>query len=162
MNFQAKLLIFSFFIILPVFGFYSCKQTPSDNIAENKFYYFPETNAYYDEAAGLYHYSLDSGKNWSSYPGSKANKQLLSENRVEIKVINDEPVWKQNDLHISTYNGTRLAILSADTGSSKREKVVLKQAEKTFGERTDSLNGVAQTRKLNFFQRIFGKKKKKN
>ncbi|MEO7263551.1 MAG: hypothetical protein ABIW38_01505 [Ferruginibacter sp.] len=162
MNSQAKFLIYSFFVILPVFGFYACKQTPSDNNAENKFYYFPETNVYYDEAAGLFFYSLDSGKNWTSYPYSKANKHLISENKVEISVSKDEPVWRENDLHISTYNGTRLAILSTDTGRSKGEKVVLKQAVKTSSERKDSLKAATEARKPNFFQRIFGKKKKKN
>ncbi len=161
MNFQAKLFIFSLFL-LPVFGFYSCKQGAGNNNAENKFYYFPETNVYYDEAAGLYFYSLDSGKNWSSYPYNKTNKHLLSENKVEIRVTNNEPVWRQNELHISTYNGTRLAILSADTGMSKSEKVVLIQTEKTSRERTDSVNAATEAKKPNFFQRIFGKKKKKN
>jgi hypothetical protein len=162
MNFQAKLLIFSLIIIVPVLGFYSCKQRPANNNAEKKFYYFPETNVYYDEAEGLYYYSLDSGKNWSSYPHIKNNKTLLSENKVEIRVTNDEPVWKQNELHISTYNGTRLAILSADTGISKREQVVLKQSEKTASDRKDSMNAATGTKKPNFLQRLFGKKKKRN
>lgn len=162
MNFQANLLTYAFFITLPVSEFYACKQAPVSNNVENLFYYFPETNVYYNEAAGLYYYSLDSGKNWSSYPYDSSHKKLFSENKITISVNNNEPVWKQNDIHIRTYNGNRLAILSGDTGMSQPEKIALKLTQKTSSEKADSVNAVAEVKKPNFFQRIFGKKKKKN
>lgn len=162
MNFQVKPGKYSLLILSPVFMFFSCRQASKANNAENRYYYFPETNVYYDQGAGLYFYSLDSGKNWSSFPYDKSNKSLRSDNKVEVMVTNNEPVWKQNDLHISTYNGTRLAILTADTGMSNGQKFVEKKSIKTASGRSDSMKAVGETKKSNFFQRLFGKKKKKN
>lgn len=140
----------------------SCKQTPANSTIPSHIYYLPQTNVYYDEAAGLYFYSLDSGKNWVSY--ANKNADVLPASKIDIKVTEkDEVVWKQNEIHLVSYNGTRLSILSADTGISVKQKTEIeKKAAIIANEKGNSEANIPQTKKPNLFKRLFGKKKKRN
>ncbi|MEO6406944.1 MAG: hypothetical protein ABIY51_06750 [Ferruginibacter sp.] len=160
MNFNQGYRFITFIFLLLFAGFFSCREQTADK-ADSKYYYFPETNVYYDQQAGLYSYSLDSGQNWISFPIPKNDQQLLVGNKIEISVTNNEAVWGNNQSDIKKYNGTLLAILSADTGMDKRQKAIIEKAIKTQESTDEGVNGSTETKKPNFFQRLFGKKKKK-
>lgn len=89
-----------------------------------KFYYFPETNMYYDTKKRQYIYTVDGGKTWSFMSRSTEEiPELLGE---KVVIRSKEPnVWLQNEQHRSKYNGvlTDINVLEqSDQYSAKRKK----------------------------------------
>ena len=95
------------------------------NSKQYKFYYFPETNMYYDTRKGQYIYSMDGGKTWAIMGRTtKEIPQVLGE-KVVIKSKSPN-VWELNPEHRAQYNGvlTDVNVLfeSNSTHSAKARK----------------------------------------
>ncbi|GAC1380283.1 MAG: hypothetical protein NVSMB45_03370 [Ginsengibacter sp.] len=123
------------------------------------FYYYPKANAYYDVTNASFIYSLDSGKNWTVLQdSSKQNNSFLGK-RVLIKSYTSD-VWRDNEVHRKMYGGTLINLVRRD--SSKEKNLKAKAAAKKANMNPDSLLISEQPKKKrNFFQRLFGKKRKK-
>lgn len=74
------------------------------NSRKFKFYYFPETNMYYDTKKRQYIYSVDGGKTWSFMSRTTDEiPELLGE---KVVMRSREPnVWLQNEEHRRKYHG---------------------------------------------------------
>lgn len=74
------------------------------NSKRYKFYYFPETNMYYDTRKGQYIYSMDGGITWSIM-GRTIDKipQALGE-KIVLKSKSPN-IWEHNAEHRAQYNG---------------------------------------------------------
>jgi hypothetical protein len=69
-----------------------------------KFYYFPETNMYYDTKKGQYIYSMDGGKTWSIM--GRATKEIPEVLGEKVVIKSKSPnVWELNPEHRAEYNG---------------------------------------------------------
>ena len=138
----------------------SCKDSPSEDNNIEGFYYFPETNVYFDAEANLYNYSLDSGKTWFSYNAVADSIKPMQGIKVVVRPVGNEPVWEKNADHVKMYNGNLLRIITADTGIIKpTKKEEIKVVKKTP---VDTPTVVTKEKKPNLFQRVFKKKKKNN
>ncbi len=165
----------SFFCALVLVSFFwSCKPKDSNLSMNNNtptelkesiskpltFYYFPKANAYYDVTNASFIYSLDSGKNWTVLPdSSKQNNPILGK-RFLIK-SNTSDVWRDNEIHRKMYGGTLINLVRRDSVRYKSLKA--KAAAKKAQLNADSILISEQPKKKrNFFQRLFGKRRKRD
>ena len=159
---QFRRLINTSLLFIYIFIFFSCKQASSPKADAAGFYYFPETNIYLDAASKTYFYSLDSARTWSSYTAAEHIGDFPAGQKFQVTAENNQPVWTQNASHLKKYNGTNLAILSADTGTYNIQEVLAESGDKTIKEKVTPSLVNEEKKKSNFFQRLFGKKKKRN
>lgn len=69
-----------------------------------KFYYFPETNMYYDTRKGQYIYSMDGGKTWSIM--GRTTKEIPEVLGEKVSIKSKSPnIWEHNPEHREQYNG---------------------------------------------------------
>ena len=127
------------------------------------FYYFPKTNVYYDISHTSYIYSIDSGKHWTVLvDSSRKNTDALGK-RIELTNSTSD-IWKDNEIHRKMYGGTLINLVRQDSlrsTSTAKSKNLLKK--KKVISTADSLKMITEVphKKRTFFQRLFGKKKKK-
>ena len=161
-------LFYSLIICIILAFFYSCESKNNETAANNKrvntFYYYPKTNVYYDIATTSYIYSVDSGKNWTVLRDSTGkNNQRLGKKVIINSSTND--IWRDNELHRKMYGGNLINLTGKDT-SSVNNNLALKPKsnlkKKKLVISNDSLNQIQEPKKKrSFFQRLFGKKKRK-
>lgn len=141
-------------------GSYVSKETKENISKPLTFYYFPKANAYYDVTNASFIYSLDSGKNWTVLiDSSKQNNPFLGK-RFLIK-SNTSDVWRDNEIHRKMYGGTLINLV-------KRDSVKYKSLKAKSTARKNQLNADSvliseqPKKKRNFFQRLFGKRRKRD
>jgi hypothetical protein len=69
-----------------------------------KFYYFPETNMYYDVKKRQYIYSVDGGNTWAIMSRSTDEVPEVLGEKIVLK-SRDPNIWLHNPEHRETYNG---------------------------------------------------------
>lgn len=146
---------------------FSCKSNNQSTASESDLFYYPEKNVYYDSGQATYYYSLDSAKTWDSlqYKGIGQVAAL----GIKIPLTRAITVaWRQNDLHRKTYNGKVLNIINShtiflgrlDSINRMKPKVIIKyKPVDTVG--VTQLPPPQKKGLGKFFNKIFGKKKKK-
>lgn len=131
----------------------SCNQEGQQKF---EFYYYPSRNVYFDVANNMYLFSVDGGKNWDSVE-AVTDKQpaILGERKIVYSTTH--AVWIDNSEHRHEFNGKLIDVtkpVSDKTGNSDAADRKVKQTVST----TPAV--MKPEKKLNFFQRLFGKKNK--
>ena len=165
---KSRLPFNSYLLLLILFTvFVSCKRNDKPPAPLNDFFYYPARNIYYDSAGSVYYYSLDSAKTWDSL----VIKGQEHPDLAGIKIPLPRPagnVWEQNELHRKTYNGRLINVVNShsillgriDSMNKVKPIVVVKykpvEPTPAIEEKPPPEKGIKK-----FFNRLFGKKKKK-
>ncbi len=164
MKFIGQWMVCAFGMVI----FFSCGEKRTEPTAQAKavmtFYYYPKTNVYYDVSNSSYFYSVDSGRNWTVLKDSVGQNTRILGKQVIIKSSTND-IWRDNELHRKMYGGVLINLTSnrdslRNKNGSQKGKWSLKK--KKPGIVADS-NLIIDERpkKRNFFQRLFGKKRKR-
>jgi hypothetical protein len=154
-----------FFIFLVTYSMVvllaSCGNKQKVERGKYEFYYFPNTNVYYDVAAGQYIYSLDSATTWNAInEESKEPPATLGAKQVIYSDTKD--VWKANAQHRQQYKGAIYNLMQDDDSAmeaasdASERKVAVKKPPLKKAEEKPKKKGLAR-----FFNNLFGKKEKK-
>ena len=135
----------------------SCKNISLEHNGD-KYYYYPSKNVYYDVERSNFLYSLDSGKTWDSLYSETAAPAITGQR--ETVYSTEPPVWKDNETHRNTYNGTILNIIN-EQSLKVPEPVTTKRTTHNPGKQTAAETEKKERKRplKRFFQKLFGKKK---
>ena len=142
-------------VLMIIIGCISCENKQAA-LPQQRYYYYPKTNIYYDANSLEYIYSLDSARTWvklKSAPGQNASAILGDQ--VSIKETDDD-IWFENELHRNMYGGTLYNLVTQDTALLSDKT---KEVKKTDPKQNAEAN--TPKKKRNIFQKIFGKKNNK-
>ncbi len=147
----------------------SCGEKKSETTATSgkgvmTFYYYPKTNVYYDVSNSSYFYSIDSGRNWTVLKDSVGQKTRILGKQVIIKSSTND-IWRDNELHRKMYGGV-LINLTSNRDSARNKNGALKgklslKKKKLLTPADSILIPDDHPKRRNFFQRLFGKKRKR-
>lgn len=157
-------LFYSFLLIMALY--ISCKR--NNKTPEDDFFYYPAKNVYYDSKKAVYYYSLDSARAWDSMVYKGYDYGLVLGAKIPVKRPSTN-AWLQNDSHRKEYNGTVLNIVNnrtipvgkIDSINKIKPKRVLKPRPAEVIEEVKEEQPPKKGLKK-FFNKIFGKKKKKD
>lgn len=131
----------------------SCNQ---DNQQKFEFYYYPYRNVYYDVANNLYLFSVDGGHTWDSIKATTDEQPAtLGEKKVVYSATH--AVWIDNNEHRHDFNGRLIDVTKTNNENTETNLAADRKAKQTVLA-TPAVK--QQEKKLNFFQRLFGKKNK--
>lgn len=146
---RAKCFLPLFIIIV---GAAACENNKATS-PEQRYFYYPKANTYFDSKSLEYIYSLDSARTWVKM--KTATGQIPSAalgDQVAIKETSDD-VWNENETHRNMYGGTLYNVITKDTTLlTDKPKEIKKTVSKQDTEEPDT------KKKRNIFQKIFGKK----
>ncbi|MES2648230.1 MAG: hypothetical protein V4717_15240 [Bacteroidota bacterium] len=145
-------------IFFAAFFIVSCKNISVTHEGE-EFYYYPSKNVYYDVGRSNFLFSLDSGKTWDSLYSEKAAPAI--EGSREIVYSTEAPVWKNNEAHRNSFNGTLLNIINEESLKVPEPVAEKKSVRKTSNDEADTDSEKSKKKRpvKRFFQKLFGKKK---
>jgi hypothetical protein len=136
----------------------------SEKVSEIEFDYYPEKNIYFNVARSTFIYSIDGAKSWDSLHTSSKEEQKLLGRKEKIYTKTPE-VWKENKTHLSMYEGKIMQMISeVDRNSVTSDEEV--SDKRTIAKNSGTAvpkKAVAPKKKgiKGFFDKVFGKKKKK-
>jgi hypothetical protein len=135
----------------------SCKNISVTHEGE-EYYYYPSKNVYYDVDRSNFLFSLDSGKTWDSLYSEKAAPAI--DGRREIVYSTEAPVWKNNEAHRNSFNGTLLNIINEESLKVPEPVAAKKSFRKPLEDTIANAEKNQKKRPVKrFFQKLFGKKK---
>ncbi|MEP6466102.1 MAG: hypothetical protein ABJB05_07335 [Parafilimonas sp.] len=145
--------LFTLFICSMVF--LSCNDTAPKKF---EFYYYPSRNVYFDVTNDQYLYSLDGGKTWDSLY-VKTNKEPATLGTKRIIYSTSLDVWKDNQQHITQYNGQMMNVMNEDSSLMQTDLAADRKIKKA---KAPAINTEKPEKKPGFFKRLFGKKNNNN
>lgn len=138
----------------------SCNNTSVQQQAT--FYYYPKSNVYFDVAKQVYLYSLNGGKSWEALSINSPNPPATLGDRVVIYSATDS-IWKDNEAHRKQYAGVLYNISNDSASASLAGPASERKIAKKYKPQTSVANDNVKKEKplRRFFNRLFGKRKKK-
>jgi hypothetical protein len=96
----------------------STTTTTTTNTSNSRYWYYPESNVYYNESAKTYSYMDPSTNTWTTNANLPSTIVLNKNDRAQLS-YNGTDVWKDNAMHQKKY---RKAAKKMDKAQSKGNK----------------------------------------